>query len=721
MNGQIARFKIRDARGELVAIHVRRDGGDGGKTFWWEGPSGSTGLAGIATPDLPLYGSEDVAGWAKDEPIIVVEGEKARDALKRVGLRALGSVTGAGSCPELEPLEVLRGRNVTLWPDADDVGRGHIRKLAERLVGIAASIRVFEWTGAPDHGDAADYLAYGLDAAERLHVELASAGPLANWLGPVEPATSVVKLVAAAFGEIGKKSQRDDLVAALRTLADKRRSLDQLSQVALTQEAIECLKANGLAAPEARELVRAAFMADADASPSRRDQGTALDLGEPSPWPDAVDGAALADEMTDLLLRYVVLPLPEARTVVLWIIFTYLLEHCPVAPRLLIASPTKACGKTRLLSLLWAMVRRALPASSITAAAVYRVIEAYAPTLLVDEVDNLGLTEKRELLAVLNSGHSRGAALVLRIVGEDHEVRRFSTWCALAMAAIRPGSLPDTLVSRAIKIQLTRKRKNDAVARLREGQVYAELEPLRRKLMRWSVDHASTVEAANPVLPDQLDGRAADNWSVLISIADALGDEWPTRVRHAAVCIEAAGANPISTGEILLADLHELFRERGDDRISSEEIVSALTKLEGRPWAEWGTQRKPLSKNQLARLLKEFGISPGSIRLADQTTAKGYLRESFEDAWERYASAGSPTDPSRRHNPELTWSNHDSSLDTREAPVTDQNSTEAAPITPCDGVTLVEASSEEAQAQQGGSLGVETRRAKRSEGHEDVA
>ena len=695
MSGQIARFEIRDARGELVAVHVRRDADDGHKDFWWEGPSGAIGLAGASTADLPLYGSEDVAGWMKDEPIILVEGEKARDALARAGFRALASVTGAASCPSREPLEVLRGRDVTLWPDADDVGRGHMRKLAERLVGIAARVRVFEWTGAPDHGDAADYVASRPDdAGERLHLELASARSMADWRGPAEPAASVAKIVSAAFDQLREKPTRDDLVVVLRKLAETMSDLDPLNQVAIGQEVFERLKADGLAAREARELARAAFKVTTGSSSACHTQGSALDLGEPSPWPGAVDGAALADEITGQLRRYVVLPLPEARAVTLWIIFTYLLDHCSVAPRLLITSPTKACGKTRLLSLLSAMARRALPASSITAAAVYRVIEADAPTLLVDEVDNLGLSEKRDLLAVLNSGHTRGTAWVVRLVGEDHEVRRFFTWSALAMAAIRAGSLPDTLASRAIKIQLTRKRKCDTVARLREAHVYAELEPLRRKIMRWSADHASIIEAAVPSLPDELDGRAADNWSVLISIADVLGDEWPAQARQAALLIEGNGSNPSSAGETLLADLCELFRERGTDRLSSEEIVSALVKLEGRPWAEWGTQRKPLSKNQLARQLKEFGIAPGSIRLADQTTAKGYLRESFDDVWERYASARPLTEPSHRHGAEIERSNHASSLVTSEASVTDRDSTDAAPIAPCDDVTVAERSGE---------------------------
>jgi hypothetical protein len=44
--------------------------------------------------------------------------------------------------------------------------------------------------------------------------------------------------------------------------------------------------------------------------------------------------------------------------------------------------------------------------------------------------------------------------------------------------------------------------------------------------------------------------------------------------------------------------------------MSSAEIVTALARMEGREWAEWGAARKPISPNQLAKLLRRFLIAP---------------------------------------------------------------------------------------------------------------
>lgn len=51
---------------------------------------------------------------------------------------------------------------------------------------------------------------------------------------------------------------------------------------------------------------------------------------------------------------------------------------------------------------------------------VFRVIEAVQPTLLIDETDTF-VTENGELRGVLNSGHTRATAFVIRCRGDAGE------------------------------------------------------------------------------------------------------------------------------------------------------------------------------------------------------------------------------------------------------------------------------------------------------------
>ena len=63
--------------------------------------------------------------------------------------------------------------------------------------------------------------------------------------------------------------------------------------------------------------------------------------------------------------------------------------------------------------------------ASVTPAAIFRVVEAYRPAVLVDEADTF-LRDNDELRGVINSGHRRGGS-VLRTVGDDHEPRPAGT------------------------------------------------------------------------------------------------------------------------------------------------------------------------------------------------------------------------------------------------------------------------------------------------------
>jgi putative DNA primase/helicase len=159
-------YAIRNLSGVAVAVHERVDT-PSGKRMSWRLPGGTPGLNGTPSAELPLYGSEQLGKWDASRPIIVCEGEKSALALLTAGFRALGTVTGAASAPNVAVLQALRGHHVILWPDADKAGREHMRRIADRLAGIAASVRLLTWPDAPEHGDAADLL----DAASAAEVD----------------------------------------------------------------------------------------------------------------------------------------------------------------------------------------------------------------------------------------------------------------------------------------------------------------------------------------------------------------------------------------------------------------------------------------------------------------------------------------------------------------------------------------------------------------------
>ncbi|MEI6987449.1 MAG: DUF3631 domain-containing protein, partial [Rhodospirillaceae bacterium] len=360
-------------------------------------------------------------------------------------------------------------------------------------------------------------------------------------------------------------------------------------------------------------------------------QGQALELPSPKPWDHPVNGAALLSDLTAGVRKYMVMEDGAAEAVALWVVHAHAVNAFSVSPRLAITSPEKGCGKTTCIDVVAILVPRPLTTANTTAAAIFRTIEAAQPTLMIDEADTF-LTDNDEMRGILNSGHRRSAAFVLRLVGDDHEPRKFSTWAATVIAMI--GRLPDTLEDRSIPVRLRRRLPEETITAFRVDRT-PDLDLLARKVARWAADNFDTLRGSDPAIPSAINNRAADNWRPLLSIADAAGGEWPDCARRIAEKVVAgAGADVQSAKVMLLEDIRAAFEDQSTDRLPSADMVAALVGMEGRPWCEWRGGR-PITQNSLARLLAPFNIAPGNLR-AHSHVAKSYRLEQFRDAFTRY-------------------------------------------------------------------------------------
>src|SRR5262249_45305459 len=149
----------------------------------------------------------------------------------------------------------------------------------------------------------------------------------------------------------------------------------------------------------------------------------------------------------------------QADIVTLWTAHTYLFDLFSWTPILAIMSPTKRCGKSRLLEMLGYLVNRPRGTSNISTAALFRTIEKDRPTILFDETDATfkGDPEKYEAIrGVLNAG-AKFDGVVTRTVGKDFDVRSFNVFCPKALAGI--GYPPDTVADRSLVIGIQRKPK----------------------------------------------------------------------------------------------------------------------------------------------------------------------------------------------------------------------------------------------------------------------
>ena len=276
---------------------------------------------------------------------------------------------------------------------------------------------------------------------------------------------------------------------------------------------------------------------------------------------------------------------------------------------------------------------------------------------------------------MLNSGHFRRAAYVIRVTGDNLEPARFTTWAPKVIALI--GKLPPTLASRSIHIEMRRMAPGETAEPVRLERL--DFTSVVASAARWALDHDLALRDAEPDMPGSLMGRRADNWRHLVAIADLAGGSWPARARAAAETLTAQGSEQ-TTAILLLEDIKLVFGEIVEDRISSAALVEKLVDIETRPWGEW-SRGKPITVRQLARLLAPFGIGPAKIRIG-ASTLQGYRLEAFEDNFARYGLI----DPEHRNKPQKSAENRPIRSGTQIDPVPDENHLKPAVTMECSGV-----------------------------------
>ncbi|HEY5911117.1 MAG TPA: DUF3631 domain-containing protein [Verrucomicrobiae bacterium] len=384
-----------------------------------------------------------------------------------------------------------------------------------------------------------------------------------------------------------------------------------------------------------------------------------LALPPVEPWPQPVDGSQLLDELRRTVSSFVVLPSWAPETMALWLPHTYAFAYRDITTYLGIESPEHRCGKSTLISVLSELAHRAVVASNVTAPSFFRVIAQVQPTLFIDEADTF-LTGNDELKGILNSSYFKKTAFVLRAVNLPSQntappptngaasataaadtqpstpssqpaynpgILRFSCWCPKVIARI--GSLPVTLADRCIVFRLHRKTADEKCERLRKFKAG----DLKRKCLRFVLDHAAAIASAQPDIPPELNDRAADIWEPLFVIADLAGGPWPGLARNAAIATAAASSdsNPIA---VLLFDTFIQFSFAKTDRLFSSDLVQRLNSYPNRPWKDL-RRGKPIDDRWLARQLSPYGIHTRNLRI-DGIQAKGYCQEDMIDTVCRY-------------------------------------------------------------------------------------
>ena len=381
------------------------------------------------------------------------------------------------------------------------------------------------------------------------------------------------------------------------------------------------------------EQVRLRRAATADVTPT------------PASWPEPVDGGVLLDDIKREILRFCWLPKHCADALAAWILQTYVYEVFNFCGVVVVHSPEPQCGKGRVLEVVQALCRNGFSTSNTSAAVLYHKVSKGGLTVLIDELDSQSEEQRFAIGNVLKSGfQSNGKAHRMAKVNDKQEVVEFPTYCPKIVASIGLDSLDKASRSRAISIPMQRKPRGTEVEKFRRY----DGSKIRAQCQRWATDSLTALRSVDQIqITECATDRQEDVWEPLLGIGRVIGPDWEKRLRGA--CQKMCGGHDGGSDSLahsILAACREFFRD-GPDKVPTKDLCAWLnsTDLSG------CNNGRGVTAFVLARNLASYGITPGSVRLPNGKTPKGYHRVSFEAAFEAYLPP-TPGDPgfSKRHN-----------------------------------------------------------------------
>ena len=288
------------------------------------------------------------------------------------------------------------------------------------------------------------------------------------------------------------------------------------------------------------------------------------------------------------------------------------------ATRLIITSPRKRCGKSRLLDVVAGLAYSALLCVNATTAAIFRSIGndelGQIPTLMFDEADALWGTKRaaennEDLRALLNAGFQRDRP-AWRCVGPLQIPTAFNTFGYGGARRYRPATGHHHRPWARYRPEASWLRRDVAPFRMRRDG--PTLDKLRKRINAWARDleRIKALTDAVPAMPSGIDDRAADAWEPMLAIADAAGGDWPKLARAACrVLSESADDADEDLGTTLLQDIRQIFADAHESFLPSKVLVRELREIEESLWGD-----DELTASKLAKDLKRLASSRDSTR-----------------------------------------------------------------------------------------------------------
>ena len=316
-----------------------------------------------------------------------------------------------------------------------------------------------------------------------------------------------------------------------------------------------------------------------------------------------------------------------------YVMYTYYNDFFTTAPRLFFLGPYGS-GKTRAMITATYLSRHGFVVLDPSEPSVYRSIEAYGPTLGIDEskLDN-------KLLKLIAAGYKKGLKVprVDKTIKDSFTLGLFETFSPVIMSFKEPPK--ELMGQRTIIINMF--KTSDPNPERRDPEPH-DFEDLRRKLyalrLLGAMEVLEAMEKVREDIKDEFTGREFEIWYPILVMAYLGGEEHYNRVlEYAREDLEKRSSSLYTEERLILAAIEKVLGENNEEEFTASQLQEYIIEILGNEGYTENQARREWNTVRIGRILARLGIKKKSIRTK---VGPRYVyiitHEKFEDIAKRY-------------------------------------------------------------------------------------
>lgn len=183
-----------------------------------------------------------------------------------------------------------------------------------------------------------------------------------------------------------------------------------------------------------------------------------------------------------------------------YILFTYIYDRVDVTPYLRTRGDT-GTGKSRFQDVIGGLCYKPMfTAGAVTPAVMYRLINRYRGTLIIDEADWYKSTESSEIIKILNCGFQRKRPVTRCQMDNPDNLQVFDTYCPKILSTRK--DFNDKATENRCLTHINKEMTRNNIPINLPSEFHREQEILRNKCLQWRLDHYNKI---NPDLARTFD------------------------------------------------------------------------------------------------------------------------------------------------------------------------------------------------------------------------